>query len=675
MTSTTITPRRIVALLLTAVAIVGLAFMRAGRDPDHVSVPANARAGQLTLDPCTYEAEHATLEADCGKLVVPENRADPKSRLIAIPVTRIRAQSPSAKEPIFRFEGGPGKTNMTFPQADRFAKEHDVVLVGYRGVDGSARLDCPEVSAAMKKPRDLLGAAARREIGKGFRDCAKRLTGEGFDLAGYTLQERVADFDDARKALGYDKIDMISESAGTRTAIAYASDHPEAVDRSVLVAVNPPGHFLWNGAVTDGLIGRYSQLCEQADCDAGDLAATMRRVSNDMPGRWMGLPIHSGNVRIASFFGFMESTSAAAPLNAPMTIDAWAAAGRGDASGFWAGSLMANLFFPEGQVWGDVAAIGRADLSSGREYLATGGGGKDSILRNAATQFLFGGGDLFDNWPAGPGDDAYSDIAPMDTETLLVTGELDGATPVGNQETIMPSLRNGRSVVVEELGHTISFWAHQPRASTRLITTYLDSGRVDESAYVPTKVEFDPGFTQTMLGKIIAGTFVGLPILCALALAGIARRTRRRGKLRTRSSAAVRTAFAAVCGLAGWMFAVIAVLATSAPVAIDDPTLAMVAVAIPVAAAVHFGWLDHGRSRRMRTIGFAAAAAGAIIGARLGYGVAADFAALWTAIAGSVVGANLAVIARDMWAGDDPVAPPPARTRETAPDPRVLVAS
>ena len=34
---------------------------------------------------------------------------------------------------------------MNFPDASRFAGNHDVVLVGYRGVDGSSRLDCPEV--------------------------------------------------------------------------------------------------------------------------------------------------------------------------------------------------------------------------------------------------------------------------------------------------------------------------------------------------------------------------------------------------------------------------------------------------------------------------------------------------------------------------------------------------
>jgi hypothetical protein len=55
-------------------------------------------------------------------------------------VTRIKARSEHPSEPIFRLEGGPGMT-MEFSKASRFADDHDVVLVGYRGVDGSVRLD------------------------------------------------------------------------------------------------------------------------------------------------------------------------------------------------------------------------------------------------------------------------------------------------------------------------------------------------------------------------------------------------------------------------------------------------------------------------------------------------------------------------------------------------------
>ena len=221
------TPGRIVALALIALAVAGLAYLRFAPGAD-VSVPAGAKAGDLTLDRCDYATEKGSYAADCGTLVVPENRADPKSRLIALPVTRIRARSDNPAEPIFRLEGGPGVTNMEFARASRFADHHDVVLVGYRGVDGSSRLDCPEVESAISHSNDILAEKSKRAWGNGLRACAERLTGDGVDVARYGLAQQVEDLEAARKALGYRRINLVSESAGTRTALIYSWRYPRA---------------------------------------------------------------------------------------------------------------------------------------------------------------------------------------------------------------------------------------------------------------------------------------------------------------------------------------------------------------------------------------------------------------------------------------------------------------
>ena len=112
------TPARIVALVLIGVLVAGLAYLRFAPDADPVSVPDGAKAGDLILEDCDYATEKGSYAADCGTLVVPENRADPQSRLIALPVTRIRALSDHPAEPLFRLEGGPGGTNMKFEQGE-----------------------------------------------------------------------------------------------------------------------------------------------------------------------------------------------------------------------------------------------------------------------------------------------------------------------------------------------------------------------------------------------------------------------------------------------------------------------------------------------------------------------------------------------------------------------------
>jgi hypothetical protein len=150
------TRARIAALVLIGLAFLGLAYLAVGRGGEPVSVPSGAVAGDLVLEPCSYDTEKGSYAADCGTLVVPENRSDPQSRLIGVKVTRIRALSDHPREPIFRLEGGPGLTNLDFARASRYAQNRDVVLVGYRGVDSSVRLECPEVESALKHSTDYL---------------------------------------------------------------------------------------------------------------------------------------------------------------------------------------------------------------------------------------------------------------------------------------------------------------------------------------------------------------------------------------------------------------------------------------------------------------------------------------------------------------------------------------
>src|SRR5919198_346153 len=169
------TRARIVALALIGLATLGLVYLHFASGDDRLSVPSGARPGQLTPRSCHYGTVSGSFRADCGTLVVRENRHDPHSRLIALPVTRVRARSATPGTPIFRLQGGPGISNMSFEDASRFAGSHDVVLVGYRGVDGSSRLDCPEVVSARDHARDLLSEPAYRAVAAGFRSCAERL--------------------------------------------------------------------------------------------------------------------------------------------------------------------------------------------------------------------------------------------------------------------------------------------------------------------------------------------------------------------------------------------------------------------------------------------------------------------------------------------------------------------
>jgi uncharacterized membrane protein YdfJ with MMPL/SSD domain/pimeloyl-ACP methyl ester carboxylesterase len=641
---------RVTGLVLIATLAIGLAYIKAASGGDRVSVPAGAKAGQLTLHPCHYGTEQGSYAADCGTLVVAENRAKPGSRLIALPVTRIKARSAHPGAAVFRLQGGPGVTNMHFEEASRIADNHDVVLVGYRGVDGSARLDCPEVENALKRATDFLSAKSMRAYTDGFRSCAARLEAEGFDLDGYGVTPRVDDLEAARKALGYSRIDLLSESAGTRTAMVYAWRYPRSIHRSVMIGVNPPGHFVWDAKTTDEQIQRYARLCARdPSCRkrTDDLAATLRETFGDVPGRFWGLPISKGNVKTASFWGLMESTSEAAPLSAPMTIDTWLSAADGDPSGLWFESLLADLAFPKSFVWGEMASFARGDASAIERYYASPHGG---IIGSPGTDFVFARGGLFSAWPAGGSSDDYSRVRDSKVPTLLVGGELDFATPPQSAtRALLPHLPNGQQVVLRGFGHTTTFWEEQPEANERLLTTFLDQGKVDASLYVPGKVDFTPEVTQTALGKGLAATMLVLPAIVALSLLLLWRRSHKRGRIGRPASFLLRSVFTLVLGLGGWFAGVIVATFAFPALPLDDGRLAVVSIGVPVGLGIYLAWVD--RTKAVRTLGLVLTLVGALVGAFAGFHASTDLLAVVTTIVGAALGANLMLIVLDIVQG------------------------
>ena len=647
-----LTPARIFGLVLIGVLAFGLAYLAFAPKSNAVSVPAGAKAGDLFMHGCQYGTEKGSYAADCGTLVVPENRAQPGSRLIALPIKRIRARSAHPGTPVFRLQGGPGVTNMSFSEASRFAGRRDVVLVGYRGIDGSVRLDCPEVESALKRSTDLLGRKSFRGYTSAFRACAARLTADGVDLAGYGLVQRVDDLEAARKALGYGRIDLLSESVGTRTALIYSWRYPTSIHRSVLLDVNPPGHFLWAPKTTDEQIGRYARLCandESCGKRTEDLVASMRKVASDMPDRFWFLPIRKGNVRLASFYGLMESTSETAPLSAPMTLDSWLSAAKGDAGGFWFLSLMAQFAFPESVVWGDAAAVARSDARYAKRYFSSGQHRGESVLRDSGTEFLWAGGGLLHAWPANPTENAYSRVRRSKVPTLMIGGAVDFATPPqAATKELLPYLPNGRQIVLPGFGHSTTFWNEQKDAGTRLINTFLDTGRVDDSLYRPGRVDFTPDVTQAALAKGIAGAMIGFAGLALLSLLLMWRRVHRRGRFGRKASIVLRSVYPLVLGLGGWFAGLIVLLVAFPTVPLDDRLVAVLSIGTPVGLGIYLAWTRRDRPSRTRATGFAVAMAAAYAGAMLGFHAGAGMAAVVTTIVGAAVTANLALLVLDI---------------------------
>jgi len=638
---------RIVALLVTIVLLTGLTYLGVSSSPETVSVSQGAHAGQLTMHPCTYPTENGAYRADCGTLVVPENRADPRSRLIALPVTRILARSSHPLAPLFHLNGGPGRTNMTFPQANRLAAQHDVVMVGYRGVDGSSVLNCPEVTAALENSADFLGKASLSAYSQAFASCAQRLERSGVDLAGYTLEEQADDIEAARVALGYQRIDLLSESAGTRLGMIYSWMYPNSVDRSVMIGVNPPGNFIYSGAEIDQGIERYSALCaQQPACRArtGNLAASIQHTAAHMPSRWYFLPIKPGNVRVGTFLGLTEATAVDSPLSGPMTLNSWISAAQGNPSGLWLLSEMAGLILPTSFTWGEFASIGLADAQPAERYFSS-GADRGSIIGNPLAEFLWGAGGLA-HWPANPGENQYTSVQNSNVPTLLIGGTLDFETPAQNAtKELLPHLSNGHQVILSGLGHADDFESYEPSASTQLLTTFYATGRVDTSRYTPNRVSFTTSQTQTSIAKDILGTVIGVVVLAALWLLWVARRVRKHGSAGRKTSVLARTIVPVVLGLGGFFGATLVVLTLWPAMSLASELLRILAPSGLIALGLYLAWTHRDWDRATKSLGLLAAIAGALLGGWLGFTATSGLFALVTTTIGAAAAGNLALIA------------------------------
>ena len=142
------------------------------------------------------------------------------------------------------------------------------------------------MAEALKENGDPLSEGSLWSIGRAWSAAAERLKSEGVDLDGYTMLEVIEDNESVRKALGYERIDLLSESYGTRVAYLYGLKHPDRIYRSAMIGANPPGRFVWEAETADWQLRHYAALWAKdpvVSAKHPDLYGVMRRVLNDMP--------------------------------------------------------------------------------------------------------------------------------------------------------------------------------------------------------------------------------------------------------------------------------------------------------------------------------------------------------------------------------------------------------
>lgn len=491
------------------------------------TVPADAKAGDLiNVQTCAFQppGSDTIYEAECSTLIVPENWDKDGSRLIALPIVRIPATGPTSAEPVFWLVGGPGGSNLGWAPPAWLLKNRDAVMVGYRGEDGTVVLKCPEFGRRVKAHIgvDLFSDKARDDMAAGVKQCAAGYQQAGVDLSGYTMPQVIEDLEAARKGLGYERIDLFSESYGTRVAQIYAYLYPQSLQRVIMIGVNTPGHFLYDREVIDRMIGHLADLCAQdtyCSSRTSDFAQTMYDVNRSLPDRWLFFKIDPGTVRLGSQLMMYDDA------NLTTVFDAYLAAGEGDYSALALLNLMAKVMFPaDALVYGDTfSKAGTADLDryGGPESISLG----DSIMGAPHSEFIWPSASV---WPLELIPAELRSLQESDVEMLLINGTVDFSTPPTALDEARPYWHKAQMVLLPEFSHVNDEYTLQQTAFERLITSYLDTGVGDDSLYVYEPLQFKAKVSNTMIAKVLAVAVIVLPVLIILGIAALVRRVGRK---------------------------------------------------------------------------------------------------------------------------------------------------
>ncbi len=244
-----------------------------------------AQPATVALQPCRLAGfEH---EASCGRVQRPLDPAAPQGRQIEVHFAVLPALARNKHpDPVFVFAGGPGQSAIDLAGSwsrllARVSNRRDIVLVDQRGTGRSAKLACPEVAPTVPLSAALPTEAQAQRLAA-CREALQRLP-HG-DLRQYTTWVAMGDVEAVRLALGAPRVNLVGGSYGTRAALEYQRQFPQAVRRMVIDGVAPPDMVLPAAFSLDNqaALDRVFAACE-AD------AATCRARYPALRGEWQSL--------------------------------------------------------------------------------------------------------------------------------------------------------------------------------------------------------------------------------------------------------------------------------------------------------------------------------------------------------------------------------------------------
>lgn len=440
-------------------------------------------APRLALAPCRLSEPGltaATIAAECGALAVPENRATPGSRTIDLRVVVLPAISRgAAPDPLFLLAGGPGQAASTsftplLPTLAQINQGRDIVMVDQRGTGGSNPLSCPTEAEGLETSS---GAPDDPAVQAWWREC---LAGLEADPSQYTTESAARDLDEVRAALGYERVNLLGVSYGTRAALTYLRLFPERVRALVLDGVVPPDMAIGATMGRDGqraLDLIFDACAADGACAAAfpqlraDFAALLERLAAEQPtvaldDPYTGAPAEvrlTRELAAVTVHGLSYAPETAALL--PLLIHT--AQRGGDLRPLAAQSLITSRQLADQIAVGMRSSVLCAEDAPGYPAAPAAEGYLGDLMARAL-------GSACAVWPRGAVGPDFAAPVASDVPALLLSGERDPVTPPAYGEAVAAGLPNSLHLVAAGQGHNVFFRGCLPE----VLAAFLEAGSV-----------------------------------------------------------------------------------------------------------------------------------------------------------------------------------------------------
>lgn len=441
-----------------------------------------------------------TAPAQCGFLDVPENPDEPDGKTISLHVAYAKATTPTVEpDPVFIFAGGPGQAAsetwvMLRGMLNKIRKNRHIVMIDQRGTGQSNKLNC-----VSETPDDLNTKIDLELLISQTEACAAELDG---DPRFYTTTHGMQDYDTVRRAMGFEKINLLGISYGTRSSQVYLRMFPDAVRTVTLDSVVPMQLALGqeHAPMLDRAVTEVFEDCrEDESCnerfpiDEEDLKALlaglreqprMINIINPISGQEQEIQLTAETLAVAIRFLSYSSESQAV---LPLLIHEALTTGKLTRLASQAMLVMSGL--------SEMLARGmELSVMCSEDYPFTDFSEDQSntIIGNIFLEVIEA---QCKAWPKGQVPEGFHDPVVSDVPVLLVSGERDPVTPPHYAAQAAETFSNSVNLVARGQSHSVL----RNKCLKEIATAFIAAGNTTElDTSCVENIQSSPFFTSLL---------------------------------------------------------------------------------------------------------------------------------------------------------------------------------